>query len=327
MSSSTSSSRQELKVVILVLAVLLGVEIAIRSLGAGFSEDFRYLHKIPGRAETMSKSKDFRILVIGNSLTNCGFNSQDFKMEMDSMGAGPLHVEVVALNGASVCEWSWLLKSYFWDRNRYPDMVIVNGSGKWQDENPRLHRLPLYIDTTDILPLLREDITEFGHQMEFLQSYALRSYANKARVRFRVLSAIVPHYEAGMEEGNKAAQPSKHANGKIETPKWTYRQITRLVNGASRRHIPVILVDMPKERLYDIQADFLDAARSAGAEVIDCRDASSMLKGRFVDGHHMDESGASIFSRELARRLWAQFPHLFGRPGTRSPPIKRSNPN
>jgi len=317
-----------LKVVIFVLAVLLGVEIAIRSLGAGFSAELRYLHAVPNRAKTMSQSKDFRILVLGNSLTNCGFNPRDFKMEMDSMGAGAFHVEIVALNGASVCEWSWLLKSYFWDHNRYPDLVIVNGSGKWQDEkDPKLERLALYMDTADILPLFSEDVTQFGHQMEFLQSYALRSYANKARVRFRVLSAIVPHYEAGMEEGNKAAQPSKHATGKIEAPKWTYRQMTRLVNGASQRHIPVILVDMPKERLYDLQADFPGAARSAGAEVVDCRDASSMLRGRFVDGHHMDESGASIFSRELARRLWAQFPHLLGRPGTNSPPIKRSNPN
>jgi hypothetical protein len=130
-----------------------------------------------------------------------------------------------------------------------------------------------------------------------------------------------------MQEGHRTAQPSKHATDKVKTPKWTYRQMTRLVNGASRRQIPVILVDMPKERRYELQADFPDAARSAGAEVVDCQDASSMLQGRFVDGHHMDESGASIFSRELARRLWARFPHLLGRPGTNSPPIKRSDPN
>jgi hypothetical protein len=314
MSSSTSSSRQELKVIIFVLAVLLGVEIAIRGLGASVSADFRYLQNIPNRAETMSKSEDFRILVIGNSLTNCGFNSQTFKMEMDLMGAGPLHVEIVALDGAGVCEWSWLLKHYFWNNNHHPDMIVVNSGEKWQDEkNPRLHRLPFYINNTDIPVLFREDITEFGRQMEFLQSYALRSYSGKTRVRYRVLNAIVPYYKAGIQEGNDVAKLPERTNSKPKTPKLTYRQITRLVNGASQRQIPVIFVNMPKEHPYDLPPNFPETARSIGAKVVDCQDASSMLQGRFVDGHHMDESGASIFGRELARRLWNRFPHLFER--------------
>ena len=319
MSSFTSSSRQELKVVIFVLAVLLGVEIVMRCLGSSFSAEVRYLRDIPERAETMARSGKFRVLVLGNSLTNCGFNSQAFKMEMDSMGAGPLHVEVVAMDGAHICEWNWILQNFFWDNNLDPDLIIVNGAGLWQDDkNPEISRLVLYMDAADILPAFAEDITGFGLRMEFLHSYALSSYANRKRVRLMVLNRIVPHYQNGSREVHRVARLPNRTTDKVKTPKFTYRQVTRLVNGASQRRIPVIFVIMPMERIYDLQAGFPGAVRSADAEIADCRDASSMLQGRFVDGNHMDEGGARIFSRELARRLRDQFPHLFGRPGADS---------
>ena len=320
MSSSTSSFRRELKVVIFVLVVLLGVEIAMRCLGSGFSMRLRYLRDIPDRAEKMARSEKFRILVLGNSLTNCGFSARDFEMEMDSLGAGPLHVTVVALDASLICEWNWMLQNFFWDKNLAPDLIIVNGDSLWQDGlKPLISRLALYMDATDILPVFAEDITEFGQRMEFLHAYTLRSYANRSRMRLLVLRSIVPHYEDGRREAHRVAQLPDRATDKVKTPKLTYRQVTRLVNGASQRHIPVIFVAMPKEGVYDLPTGFLSAARLAGANVADCRDASSMLQGRFTDGSHLDEGGASIFGRELARRLWDQFPHLFGRPAADSP--------
>ena len=323
MNSSTSSSRQELKVVIFVLAILLGAEIATRCFAMRFSNELRYLRDIPGRAEKMSRSGKFRILVLGNSLTNCGFRSRTFEMEMDSMGTRPLDVEAVAMDGTGICEWNWLLQNFFWDNGLDPDLIIVNGDDYWQDEKiPEVSRLVLYMDASDILPAFAEDITEFGMRMEFLHCYALRSYANGKRVRLKAQSSIIPHYKDGSREVHRVARRQQHATDKAKPPELTYRQVTRLVNGSSQRGVPVVFVIMPKEHSYDLRPGFLEAVRSTDARIVDSRDASPMLQGRFSDGHHMDEDGALIFSRELARRLFERFPDMLGRPAPSSRPDK-----
>jgi len=330
MSSSTSSFRRELKVIIFVLAVLLGVEVAMRRLGSAFSRELRYLRDIPNRAEKMDRSDKFRILILGNSLTNCGFNSQEFEMEMDSMGAKPLHIEIIAMNGAGICEWSWLLQNFLWDDNRNPDLIIVNGSRLWEDEkNANISRLSLYLDAEDILPVLAEDITEFERRMQFLHAYTLSSYAGRARVKLMTLNNIIPNYLNGRKEVHRVAQLQERTTKKTQrTTEATYRQMARLADGAVRRHIPVIFVLMPTERIYDLQSTgFYPTARSAGVEVADCRDAVSMLEGGFVDSSHMNEKGARIFSRELARRLWDQLPHLFERLEATGKPAKPPSPN
>jgi hypothetical protein len=327
MSSYTSSFRQELKVIIFVLTVLLGVEIAIRRLAPSFSREVRYLRDIPERVKKMARSEKFRIVVLGNSLTNCGFNSKDFKAEMDSLGARPLHIEVIAMDAAAICEWSWLLQNFFWDHNLIPDLIIVNGA-TWQDRKDLpLDRLSLYLDTEDIIPFFTEDITEFGQRMEFLHAFALNSYANRKRVRLKVLSSIIAHYQTGTTEVHRVAQIPATTTDKTKIQKLTYRQATRLANGALKRNIPVVFVTMPLERTYDLQTGFPEAIRSAGAEIADCRNASAILQGLFLDGSHMNEKGAHIFSRELARKLWDQFPHLFKRPATTSRPVERLIPN
>jgi len=69
---------------------------------------------------------------------------------------------------------------------------------------------------------------------------------------------------------------------------------------------------MPKQRISDLQAGFPGPGRSADAEVADCRDASSILQERFLDGSQMDEGGLLIFTRGAARKVLDQFPHSFG---------------
>src|SRR5215210_8107924 len=189
MSLSTSSFRNELKVVLVVLLVLACGELLIRVFEPSLSLDVQHIRQIPEISREMSQSPGTRVLFISNSMLRYGVDPAIFEKEMESRSLGPLRVGRVFPDATALPDWYYAFKHYFVDTNRVPDVLIVCFAAKdLQDDIPAepARLAHNYTSAADIPELFSQDLRDFDTRAEFLLADLSSSFANRTRVRTRV---------------------------------------------------------------------------------------------------------------------------------------------
>lgn len=309
MSSSTSSFRNELKVVCLVLAVLLACELLIRGREDALSLDLRHTKEIPAISQQLSEAKENRVLFLGNSMTRYGVNPSVFEDEMRAHGVGPLRVARVFPDATSVTDWYYAFKHYFIDAGHPPDVLIVGFAGgdlqvEHAVEPARLARY--YSSARDIPEVFKEDVRDFDGRFEFLLADVSSSFANRTRVRTRVLDSLIPNYRDSAQQLNRAMKMTDKKNSSNQQP--TYRRLEQFINLAKQHGVKVIFVAMPIREPYDLDAQLREKIEAGGMMLLDCRAIEGLGPNDYADELHLNPDGATLYSRFLARQLAARFP-------------------
>ena len=125
MRSSTSSSREELRVLVALGLLLLAAEAGIRSVGSSISLDLEHIGGIPAIAEEFGQGDELRVLFLGNSLTRAGLNPEAFELEAASQGLGPLRIAHIYPDDTTISEWPHVFKHFFVDPDLLPDVLVV----------------------------------------------------------------------------------------------------------------------------------------------------------------------------------------------------------
>jgi hypothetical protein len=158
---------------------------------------------------------------------------------------------------------------------------------------------------------LENDISGFGDRCDLLQSFVSSSFANRERVQLATLLHLVPHYQEGVLEVQNALAATARGRQLDPADMPRFHRLERLARLAQERGVPTLYVAMPNREDYDLEPGLHDALTRQGVYFMDCRDTNRMLKGKFVDSTHLGPEGASIFTREYARRLLKEMPGLF----------------
>lgn len=305
MNLSTSNFRSELKVIAVVLLVLALCEFAMRSVEKSLSLDVRHIREIPAIADKMVQQPGTRVLFIGNSLTRCGVDEKVFTTETSAAGVTPLSVASVYPDGSSILIWHYVLKNFFINPEKKPDVLVINFAVKHLQDGQAFNVPAMgsfYAGTKDIPEVFSKDIKNFGDRVEFLLSSGLCSFANRTRVSPRVLDALAPSYRTSMERINMStAVHALRRQPKTEAP--SYNRLQRLLASAAENKIRVIVVAMPVAEPYELDPAVANIVEAAGMTFIDARETRDLSPKLFPDGYHMSPEAATIYSRHLAQLL------------------------
>lgn len=299
MSSSTSNFRTELKVLCVVALLLAVCELGVRRLEKLTSRDL----KVPTIAWRLAEGEGVRVLVLGNSLVREGLRLHLFRQELSEQSVENVRVEFVSSVNTLVGDWYYVFKHHFVDAKLRPDVLVVCFALNHLQDAPIQRTLiaRYHSGATDIPQIFVDDVRDFDNRVGFLLSAVFASYANRSNVTRRFLRAFVPHYTESAQRINKALLAGPRAHREEVQP--TYQRLEKLIRMAESHGVRVILVAMPVGSSYEIDARVESLAKDAGTLFIDTRVVPGLGDDGYIDGMHMNNSGAAIYSRFLAHQL------------------------
>lgn len=310
MSLSTSSFRNELKVVLGVLLALLAGEVLMRVYEPALSLDVQHIRQIPEISREMAEGEGTRVLFISNSMLRYGIDPTIFEKEMESQRLGPLRVGRVFPDATALPDWYYAFKHYFVETNRLPDVLIVCFAAKDLEDDHPLEPARLahhYTATRDIPELFSQDLHDFEGRAEFLLSDLSSSYANRTRVRTRVLDNLIPYYRESVQDMNRTLRAAKKSEPAAAAAP-TYERLERLMTLAHKHNVRVIFVAMPLREEYALDPQIQRTVEAAGMSFFDFRSVDGIDRVSFVDEMHLTTGGAAVYSHFLARQLAERFP-------------------
>lgn len=314
MYSSTSNFRTEIKVVCLVLLVLLGYEFIIRTQEEALSLDVKHIRQIPAISSSLVRSEGLRVLFLGNSLTRNGVDAAVLEKELRAQGVGPLHIERVFPDESTISDWYYIFKDKFVDAGHLPNVLIVSFAEAHLQDNQAIKpdRLAGYFTSADDIPeIFANDVRDFDSRSDFLLSALSSSFANRTRVRTRLLDLLIPYYRDSAPRLNRTLQTTK--SGKAENVQHTYHRLERLMAMAQKHGVRIIFVAMPqREKVYPVDPQLRNIIEASEMTFIDCRTVEGLERENYIDEMHLNSNGGAIYSRYLARQLAHVFRHAPG---------------
>lgn len=306
MSLSTSSSKGELKVIGLVVIVLFVSEIALRLGESSLSRDVKHIQQIPAISEKIAKADGTRILFLGNSQVRTNLDPAIISQELTAHGQGEIYIERVYPDATGLGEWYYTFRHYFVDNGNLPNLLVICFADIDLEDERGLDPSLLahyYSSAKEVPEIFHEDIRDFDGRTEFLLSGISSSFANRTRVRTRLLNSLIPGYQDTAQRLNREM---KAAQKPLQKKKPNYHRLQRLLVIARNNGVRLVIVAMPQANDYSLDPQVPQIIQSEGGIFIDCRQVEGLNRSSFVDEMHLNSDGATIYSHYLARQLAAR---------------------
>jgi hypothetical protein len=306
MNSSTSSFRSELKVILVVVVLLACVEVGLRLIETRLSLDIANIKTFPGIASRLANSQEPTLLFFGNSMTRKGVDTEVIQ-EVFEQARRPVPLERSFADDTVMVDWYYIFK-HFYSGEAAPDVMVVGfASDNLEDvpiraEQPR--RIGRYFSSLGDTPeLFRYDLTTLGERTEYLLSRNLVSFANRERVRKRLLVEIIPNYQTFANDLNtQGLNTSEQAVGIVKQT-VSYTRLERFINLASSQETKLVFVAMPNKAFYNLNPELVTVFKKHDVAFIDVREIPEITADKFEDNLHLTAEGATIYSSYLAAQL------------------------
>lgn len=310
MRSSISSSKG-LRVALVVVVGLLGLELFTRLKLFAMSKDFRRFAGYGELAATVARPGD--VAFVGNSATEHGIDPRIFAEALASATGQPARVERFTADASRVNTWYFMIERYFWRPARHPGRIILTFYEDDLADGNRVEigRVAQFFTTwADWPAVMGIDLPELTQRVEFVASSLWATYAARARIRERTLG-LIPGYGDFLVRSNDALFKHAHRAGPPRAPATrTYHALERLLARARAAGTPLVFVAYPpieaaKGHPYELDPAMVAILRDAGAPLVDLRRVPEIGPELYVDDVHLGAEGRALYSRICARALAA----------------------
>ncbi len=333
MSSSTSSSeggrplsRPALLFVAGALLLVAIMEVFTRRALVPRSKDLRRFRGYAERATELVQTPAYRIALVGNSATDRGVDSEALSRELGEATGRPVRAEKFVADASRINTWHFLMKSFFWDRNVEPDLVVVTYyEAELEDGNPiEIGRVAQYMTSlSDVPDVFSLDLPETDQRVEFLLSSVWATYAFRSRVRERTWEVVMPGYPEFVQQVNDTNRDHARRENRARNRKpITLRALDRFLALAKEHGTHLVFVaypTAPTEKPYEPQPEEVAKIRAAGAELLDLRATPGLNAASYADDVHLTPEAAQVYTRYLATRLAELVPRGSGARAGASP--------
>ncbi len=300
MNLSTSSFRQELKVIAVVVLLLALAEVGLRFFEHKLSLDIATIQTFPDIARRLAEGQGTKILFFGNSMTREGVNEAVIKTDF-LQAAIPVTLERSFADDTIILDWYAIFQHFY--KTTAPHILVVGFAGSNLEDLPiraeQPRRIGRYFSSwADTPELFRNDLTTLGQRTEYLLSRVLVSFANRERVRKRLLATIIPNYQTFANDLNTA-----QSNTQANLGEHSYTRLQRFITLASSHGSKLVFVAMPHRELYTLDPLLLSTLTAQNADFIDARNIPGLAKENFADDLHLNQEGAKLYSHYLASQL------------------------
>lgn len=323
MRSSTSSSkpperrgpRLDRRVLLLVFAALLVVELGVRVIEPRLSLDIRHIQAIPDIVSDVHESAGPSVVFFGNSLTRAGVDLGVMASGLAPAGVERGGVAAVYPDDTTILDWIYVYEHYLARPDLEPDLLVL-GFAVWHLQDADVQatqtlRLGRHFTSWASLgTLFSQDVHRSEERLNVILAKTSRAFANRERISRRVLAAL-PGYQASAARINDVLRRAEETDETDETVEPTYRQVERFLRSAAAGGTRVVVVAMPTRTRYDLDPRLPDVVEENGAVFVDARDVPGLEPARFRDALHLDEAGAAIYSAYVAPLLleaWDRMP-------------------
>ncbi len=297
MSSSTSSFRDELKVVVCVVLVLGGIELLMRAGEQKLSADIAHIRSADRIAGRIATSPGQSLLLLGNSLTREGIAPG----LLESGTGRQLDIEAYYPDGSSVNEWAYAYRRFFAEPGMQPDFLII-GAGRshlFDSDRPPDSFGAYYCSGRDIPRYFKRHVKNPDQAAGFLLARVSAAYTNRRRIQPRVFTTIIPHYQEVLQR--LKARPrtiSEEDEGELQ-----HRNLSELLRVAREAGTRVAVIAIPMPSPYPLPDSTIRTITDGGASLIDARGIPGIQPANFPDNYHLDAAGAAILTEHLVGKL------------------------
>ena len=312
------SSRSELgRALLVVTAVFIVLEIFTRTFLFRASKDFSQFLAFPHRSAVLVDQPGTRIAFVGNSLTREGIDPQIFSQTLSEHVDGVVAADVFAADASKINVWYYLMNRYFWRPERSPDLFIVSyyENNLLDGNSIEIGRFAqFFVERQDWPEVFSHDVTSFGQRMEFLLSSGWATFAARDRIKERVLSLLVPHYQELTLQTNEIQRQQRSSSLGTTTHKAvTHDMLKRFLARANEHRSKIVFVAFPtiipgRDRPYqpyELDSETTRLIREAGMQFVDLRQVPELTPDMYADDIHLNAIGRPIFSHHLATALSA----------------------
>lgn len=282
---------------------LLFAEIGLWALETKLSGNVAHIREIPELAEQLGRSPRPKLLLLGNSLTNNGF---DPHLLRDGLKEHGHNVSVGKITPDATAIWDWLflyqntIKKYLTG----PATVIVGFAWNIVSDEAResVTRLgAFYADYDDLYEFGRARGLTVDEFSEFTLAKFSRLFAHRERIRNDILSYMIPDYQSFAQEQDprQAAQiRADDQTSQIERPS-TYEALSHLSRLINAQGGTLVLVAMPLKDAYPIPGGIATIAEAEKIKLVDLRALSGLSGSDFVDDIHLGATGKAKATQYL----------------------------
>lgn len=303
---STILGSTETRVVFALLGLIALVDVSLRLTDSRISGNLAHIEAIPEIVAAAGRPEQRSLLVLGNSLTNNGVAPQVVTARLPEVAFAK-----VTPDGTGLWDWQCLLDHQVIDRADVQFDTIVIGfawhllSDQSRADASRLGGL--YCELGDLQRAGVIGLQNSGDIGEFMTAKVLRTYALRDTLRNRFFQLSVPHYIQFTQATNAARAGAAETDERVvQTVQYTYRTFAGLVDRLKIKGTRVIVVAMPLQRDYDIDAELRSLHDRSVLELIDLRKLPGIESAHYLDGMHLNSTGQQILSRALAEDLAAE---------------------
>jgi hypothetical protein len=303
--SFTSNFKNEIKVLIFVMMVMGVFEWYSRALVSKrvyYSSIPDYLEKVSGKLDEVRSSP--KVLFVGNSLVMCGLDLPAASDEFSRKKVGAPYMASAYIMSSHIGEWYYLLKNFFVPRTSKPNSIIVWFSTNCltDDIAPRVEVLSYICNFGDLPQLLINRARNFDERVSLALSFFSKAFLHKNDIRHSILNLLIHDYKGNMDRFYSTLKPV--AAGKTGQVKTRSLQLDRFLQILKQMNTKVLFVAMPlRDWKYPINSDLVTKIRKAGYAFLDLREAPGLDKEDFLDSIHLNNKGASRFTRYLTGEI------------------------
>ena len=303
MNSSTSSFKHsEWKVLSVLAAAVLLLELLARILAPTLDYDRVHIHSFPMIAERMKVAEEPRIMILGNSLLMHGTDEKLLEKNISHTISSSCSISKVTPVGTAVRDWHYLYQTYFSQQEAHPDIVVIGFVAHHLPDQSELKMRRLarhFCSLKNLGDCLREEGSSFDSKAVGLLSHFSALYGDQPEHQWGVSSVTIPEFGRGVRKINNILDARQSASD----PPRTYDKLTQLIRSLRKHGVKAYFVPMPQPRHWTIDPAAVAVIRENGAHLIDGRSIPGMVESEFSDGYHLAETGRTRFTRFLASRL------------------------
>ena len=273
-----TSFRQELKVLVVLVCFLVGLELIARMVSESLDDDRAHIAQFD---EIVGELGEKRGAVLGNSLLLHGLNLEQFAQESPDFST----IRVTPVSSA-VLDWGHLYERYFLKGEELPEHLFVGFVAHHVDDSEpaKLRRLSRhFVSTGSLSQLWERERFDIHQRVQSGLSHVSALIGDQPAHRERVLDYFIDWYRLGLRTNQG----------------WVTGFVDMVQAGGTRLWI----IPLSQPEYWELNSGLLELIEKKGVGLMDARSIPGMTADDFSDGYHLGESGAEKFTKWFAKEI------------------------
>lgn len=303
-----TNSKNEGRVFVALLAILLVVEMGIRVFETHLSGNISHIFSIPQIARQIDHfDQGPAIVFMGNSLTNNAIDSTLVDELLQDQLINPTQTSKVTPDGTALSDWYCIYQNQLMPLKHPPSHIVIGFAWAQLSDQYPINPTRLggfFCKTADVSSLSDTGLTRHQQFLRFIAGAASHVYVNREAIRNRILDALIPDYQLITQQLNQTdaardADPSATDNDK----KYSYQLLETLLQSINKAGSQVILMAMPVVNSYELDQQLVTISERLQVPLLDVRHVDGLTDTMFEDTIHLNPSGRSKFSKYITEMI------------------------